>query len=31
MQILDEINKDEALFEGIDMVHLQCESGACPI
>lgn len=31
MKVLDEIEKDEALFEDIDWAHLQCESGACPI
>ena len=31
MKVLDEIEKDEELFEDIDWVHLQCESGACPI
>lgn len=31
MRVLDEIEKDESLFEDIDYVHLQCESGACPI
>lgn len=31
MRVLDEIEKDEDLFEDIDYEHLQCESGACPI
>ena len=31
MKVLNEIEKDEDLFEDIDWVHLQCESGACPI
>jgi adenosylcobalamin-dependent ribonucleoside-triphosphate reductase len=31
MQVLQEIEQDEELFEGIDMYHLQCATGACPI
>lgn len=31
MRVLDEIEKDETLFEDIDYEHLKCESGACPI
>ncbi len=31
MRVLDEIEKDENLFEDIDYEHLKCESGACPI
>lgn len=31
MKALDEIQKDDALFEDIDYEHLKCESGACPI
>ena len=31
MKILNEIEKDEELFEDIDWEHLQCASGACPI
>jgi ribonucleoside-triphosphate reductase (formate) len=31
MRVIDEIEKDENLFEDIDYEHLKCESGACPI
>lgn len=31
MKVLDEIERDEDLFEDIDWEHLKCESGACPI
>ncbi len=31
MRVIDEIEKDEDLFEDIDYEHLKCESGACPI
>jgi ribonucleoside-triphosphate reductase (formate) len=31
MRVIDEIEKDESLFEDIDYEHLKCESGACPI
>ncbi len=31
MKVLHEIESDESMLEDIDMVHLQCESGACPI
>ena len=31
MKVIDEIEKDENLFEDIDYDHLKCESGACPI
>ena len=31
MKALDEIQKDETLFEDIDYEHLKCENGACPI
>lgn len=31
MRVLDEIEKDENLFEDIDYEHLKCEGGACPI
>lgn len=31
MRVIDEIQKDENLFEDIDYEHLKCESGACPI
>lgn len=31
MQIINEIENDGELLEDIDIVHLQCESGACPI
>lgn len=31
MRVLDEIEKDEELFEDIDWEHLKCETGACPI
>lgn len=31
MRVIDEIEKDETLFEDIDYEHLKCESGACPI
>ena len=31
MKVLNEIEKDEELFEDIDWEHLQCASGACPI
>jgi len=31
MRVLHEIEQDENLLEDIDMVHLQCSTGACPI
>ncbi len=31
MEIINEIEKDDNLKEDIDMEHLKCESGACPI
>lgn len=31
MKVLNEIERDDELFEDIDYEHLQCESGACPI
>lgn len=31
MKVINEIEKDENLFEDIDYDHLKCESGACPI
>jgi len=31
MRVINEIEKDEDLFEDIDYEHLKCESGACPI
>jgi ribonucleoside-triphosphate reductase (formate) len=31
MKVIDEIESDDELHEDIDLVHLQCESGACPI
>jgi len=31
MKVISEIEADEELHEDIDWVHLQCESGACPI
>lgn len=31
MRVINEIEKDENLFEDIDYDHLKCESGACPI
>lgn len=31
MRVIDEIEKDENLFEDIDYEHLKCENGACPI
>lgn len=31
MRVIDEIEKDENLFEDIDYEHLKCETGACPI
>ncbi len=31
MQVLQEIEEDADLFEDIDMYHLQCATGACPI
>lgn len=31
IQVLQEIEKDDELFEDIDMYHLQCATGACPI
>ncbi|MBD3279749.1 MAG: ribonucleoside-diphosphate reductase [Candidatus Pacebacteria bacterium] len=31
MKVINEITDDEGVIEDIDMEHLQCESGACPI
>ena len=31
MRVLNQIEKDEQIYEDIDYEHLKCESGACPI
>ena len=31
MRVINEIEKDDDLFEDIDYEHLKCDSGACPI
>jgi|GEM_PF-1670010 len=31
MRVINEIEKDEDLFEDIDYEHFKCESDACPI
>ncbi|PIR58837.1 MAG: ribonucleoside-diphosphate reductase [Candidatus Pacebacteria bacterium CG10_big_fil_rev_8_21_14_0_10_56_10] len=31
MKVINEIEADESILEDVDMVHLECDNGACPI